>query len=33
MMSAVGRGERDLRVPTEDNVREPANRRVEVTVR
>jgi len=33
MMNAVGRGERDLRVPTGDNVREPANRRVVVTVR
>lgn len=33
MMSAVGRGERDLRVKTDDGVREPANRRVVVTVR
>lgn len=33
MMSAVGRGERDLRVKTEDGIREPANRRVVVTVR
>lgn len=33
MMSAVGRGERDLRVPTPDGVREPANRRVVVTIR
>jgi len=33
LMSAVGRGERDLRVPTADEVSEPANRRVEVTVR
>lgn len=33
MMSAVGRGERELRVKTEDGVREPANRRVVVTVR
>lgn len=33
MMSAVGRGERDLRVTTDDGVREPANRRVVVTVR
>lgn len=29
----TGRGERELRVPTEDNVSEPANRRVEVIVR
>jgi len=33
MMNAVGRGERELRVKTEDGVREPANRRVVVTVR
>lgn len=33
MMSAVGRGERDLRVQTADGVREPANRRVVVTIR
>jgi len=33
MLSAVGRGERDLRVPTPDGVREPANRRVVVTIR
>ncbi|WP_238147234.1 OmpA family protein [Rhizorhabdus dicambivorans] len=33
MMSAVGRGERELRVRTDDGVREPANRRVVVTVR
>lgn len=33
MMSAVGRGERDLRVQTPDNTREPANRRVVVTIR
>lgn len=33
MMSAVGRGERELRVKTDDSVREPANRRVVVTVR
>ena len=32
-MIAVGRGERDPRVPTADGVEEPANRRVEVTVR
>jgi outer membrane protein OmpA-like peptidoglycan-associated protein len=29
----VGRGERELRVPTEDNVSEGANRRVEVILR
>jgi outer membrane protein OmpA-like peptidoglycan-associated protein len=29
----TGRGERDLKVPTGDNVSEPANRRVEVIVR
>jgi outer membrane protein OmpA-like peptidoglycan-associated protein len=29
----VGRGERELRVPTADNVSEPANRRVEVILR
>jgi hypothetical protein len=29
----VGRGERELRVPTEDNVSEPGNRRVEVILR
>ena len=29
----TGRGERELRVPTEDNVSEPANRRVEVILR
>lgn len=29
----TGRGERELRVPTADNVREPANRRVEVILR
>ena len=33
MMSAVGRGERELKVPTADNVRSPVNRRVEVIVR
>lgn len=33
LMTAVGRGERALRVKTADGVREPANRRVEVTVR
>jgi outer membrane protein OmpA-like peptidoglycan-associated protein len=29
----AGRGERELRVPTADNVNEPANRRVEVILR
>jgi outer membrane protein OmpA-like peptidoglycan-associated protein len=33
IMSAVGRGERELRVPTADNVDNAANRRVEVIVR
>ena len=33
MMSAVGRGERELKEPTVDNVENAANRRVEVTVR
>jgi len=33
MMSAVGRGERQLMQPTMDNVDSPANRRVEVIVR
>jgi outer membrane protein OmpA-like peptidoglycan-associated protein len=33
MMSAVGRGERELKVPTDDNVSSPVNRRVEVVVR
>jgi outer membrane protein OmpA-like peptidoglycan-associated protein len=32
-MTAVGRGERDPRVPTDDGVDEIANRRVEVVVR
>ncbi len=32
-VTAVGRGERELLVPTEDQVAEPRNRRVEVTVR
>jgi outer membrane protein OmpA-like peptidoglycan-associated protein len=32
-MAAVGRGERELRVPTMDNVENPLNRRVEVLVR
>ena len=33
IMSAVGRGERELQVPTDDNVNSPVNRRVEVIVR
>jgi outer membrane protein OmpA-like peptidoglycan-associated protein len=33
LMTAVGRGERQPRVPTPDGVAEPANRRVEVTIR
>lgn len=33
IMSAVGRGERELKQPTADNVRNPINRRVEVIVR
>ena len=33
IMSAVGRGERELKVPTDDNVSSPINRRVEVIVR
>ena len=33
MMSAVGRGERELMQPTMDSVDNPANRRVEVIVR
>ena len=33
MMSAVGRGKRELKVPTADNVSSPINRRVEVLVR
>jgi len=33
VMSAVGRGERELQVPTDDNVSSPVNRRVEVIVR
>lgn len=32
-MEAVGRGERDPLVPTEDEVDEPKNRRVEISVR
>ena len=32
-LEAVGRGERDLAVPTRDNVNEPRNRRVEILVR
>lgn len=33
LMSATGRGERDLKLPTVDNVSNAANRRVEVIVR
>ena len=33
IMSAVGRGERELKVPTDDNVSSPVNRRVEIVVR
>lgn len=33
LMTAVGRGERSLKVKTADNVAEEANRRVEVTIR
>lgn len=33
IMSAVGRGERELKEPTPDNVSSPVNRRVEVIVR
>jgi outer membrane protein OmpA-like peptidoglycan-associated protein len=33
IMSAVGRGERELKAPTGDNVSSPVNRRVEVIVR
>jgi outer membrane protein OmpA-like peptidoglycan-associated protein len=33
MMTAVGRGERQLKQPTADNVRNGVNRRVEVIVR
>ena len=32
-IEAAGRGERELLVPTEDNVAEPRNRRVEINVR
>ena len=32
-ISAIGRGKRELRVPTPDNTPEPRNRRVEITVR
>lgn len=32
-VSAAGRGKRELLVPTEDNVSEPRNRRVEINVR
>lgn len=33
LMTAVGRGERELKVPTADNVESPVNRRVELIVR
>ena len=33
LMTAVGRGERELRVPTMDNIENPLDRRVEVLVR
>jgi len=33
IMTAVGRGERELKVPTADDVSSPVNRRVEVIVR
>jgi outer membrane protein OmpA-like peptidoglycan-associated protein len=33
IMTAVGRGKRELKVPTADNVSSPINRRVEVIVR
>ncbi len=32
-ISAVGRGERDLLIPTDDGIGEPRNRRVEITAR
>ena len=32
-LETVGRGERDLLVPTEDEVNEPKNRRVEINLR
>jgi len=32
-ITAVGRGKRELLVPTPDGVAEPRNRRVEITVR
>jgi outer membrane protein OmpA-like peptidoglycan-associated protein len=32
-VEAAGRGKRELLVPTEDNVSEPRNRRVEINVR
>jgi len=32
-IQAAGRGKRELLVPTEDNVSEPKNRRVEINVR
>lgn len=33
LMTAVGRGERDLQIPTDDNVASPVNRRVEIVIR
>ena len=33
MLETVGRGERDLLVPTDDEVNEPKNRRVEINLR
>jgi len=32
-IQAAGRGKRELLVPTEDNISEPRNRRVEINVR
>ncbi len=32
-VGAAGRGKRELLVPTEDNISEPRNRRVEINVR
>jgi flagellar motor protein MotB len=32
-VQAAGRGKRELLVPTEDNISEPRNRRVEINVR
>lgn len=33
LVHAVGRGERELAIPTQDGVDEPRNRRVEIVVR